>query len=144
MNQRMFLESDKYPEAYEKLDLIVATDIVKTDICDYADYVLPVCTSLERVNLKGYGNLLTATKAVVEPLYESVNDAEFLCELARRMDLDDNLLKAGYEADLRYFISDLPVTLEELQEAELRKAGAVFRNHSRHGTRGSGPAALLL
>ena len=119
MNQRMFLESDKYSEAYEKLDLIVATDIVKTDICDYADYVLPVCTSLERVNLKGYGNLLTATKAVVEPLYESVNDAEFLCELARRMDLDDNLLKAGYEADLRYFISDLPVTLEELQEAEL-------------------------
>ena len=119
MNQRMFLESDKSPEAYKKLDLIVAMDIVKTDVCEWADYVLPACTSLERANLKGYGNLLTATKPAIAPLYESMNDVDFLAELARRLDLDDDILKAGYEENLRYFISDLPVTLEELQEADL-------------------------
>lgn len=119
MNQRMFLESDRFPEAYEKLDLIVATDVVKTDICDYADYVLPMCTSLERINLKAYGNQLTATKPAIAPLYESINDADFIAELARRLDLDDDLLKAGYEENLRYFISDLPVSLEDLQEADL-------------------------
>lgn len=119
MNQRMFLASDKFVEAYEKLDLIVAMDIVKTDVCDYADYILPACTSLERVNLKGYGaNLVTATKPVIEPLYESKNDAQFLCELAEYLDLDDELLKSGYEATLKYLIQDLPVTLEELQELD--------------------------
>ena len=120
MNARMFPRADKLPEVYEKLDLIVAVDLVKTDVCEYADYILPACTSLERSELKGYGGgLLTCTKPAIEPLFESKNDAEIICDFARYLDLDDELLKAGYDATMRYIISDLSVTLEELREAPL-------------------------
>lgn len=119
MNNRFFLDSGALDDAFEKLELIVATDLVKTDICDYADYVLPVCSSLERSEVKVYsGCRLMCTTPAIEPLYDSKNDCEIICELARYLDLDDDLLKAGYEETMRYMISNLPITLEELREAD--------------------------
>ena len=62
MNNRMFPQPGEMLEAFEKLELVVATDLVETDVCRHADYVLPVCSSLERSELKGYGGgLLTCT-----------------------------------------------------------------------------------
>lgn len=114
----MFLSADKLADAFAKLDLIVATDVVKTDICDYADYVLPVCTSLERSELMELGRgYLMYTTPVIEPLHDAKNDCEIICELARYLDVEDDLLKAGYEATVRYLLKDLPITLEELKAA---------------------------
>ena len=120
MNNRMFPQPGEMLEAFEKLELVVATDLVETDVCRHADYVLPVCSSLERSELKGYGGgLLTCTTPAIPPLYESKCDPEVLCDLARYLDLDDELMKSGYEATMRYMISNLSVTLEELREAPL-------------------------
>lgn len=118
MNSRMFLQADRWMDAFEKLDLIVATDVVKTDFCEYADYILPVCTSLERSELMDLGRgYLMCTTPVIEPLFDSRHDCEIICDLARYLDLDDELLKAGYDATLRYLLEDMPVTLEELRAA---------------------------
>lgn len=120
MNDRMFPRPQALREALDKLELVVATDLVETEVCRHADYVLPVCSSLERSELKGYGGgMLTCTTPAIPPLGESKCDAEILCDLARWLDLDDGLMKEGYEATLRYMISNLSVTLEELREAPL-------------------------
>ncbi len=134
MNHRMFPQPSEILAAIDELELVVATDLFETDVCLHADYVLPVCTSLERSELKGYsGGYLTCTRPVIEPLYQSKSDAQVICELARHLGLDDDLLKSGYESTMRYLISNLSVTLEELRAAPLpvqvkelrrKKAGA--------------------
>ena len=120
MNARMFPQSARLLETLDSLELLVATDIVETDVCRHADFVLPVCTSLERSELKGYsGGWLTCTAPAIPPLYDSRNDAEILCQLAEALDLDDPILRGGYEHTMRFLISNLPVTLEELRAAPL-------------------------
>ena len=120
MNHRMFPQPQRLLDSLDKLDLVVAADLFMTETCKYADYVLPACTSMERGELKCYsGGLLTCTEPAIPPLYESRHDAQILCELADYLDLDDELLRAGYDATLRYIIADLPVSLEELRRAEL-------------------------
>ncbi len=57
------------------------------------------------------------TQPVIEPLYQSKPDIRIICELARKMGLADELLTAGPEACIRYLISDLPVSYEELRAA---------------------------
>ena len=42
-----------------------------------------------------------------------------MCELSRYLGLDDPLMAAGYEETMRYFISNLSVSLEELEQAAL-------------------------
>ena len=78
----------------EHLDFFVNTDLFMTLTCKYADIVLPACSSVERGELKAYqGGYLTFTKQVIAPLYESRSDVDIMCDLARVMDLDDDLLK---------------------------------------------------
>lgn len=120
MNDRMFPNPKALRDAVDKLDLVVATDIYDTEMCRHAHYVLPVCTSMERSELKGYGaGLLLCTTPAIEPLYESKCDPEIICDLAKYLDLDDELLKSGYEETMRYIISNMSETLEELKEAPL-------------------------
>lgn len=120
MNHRMFPEPDKILEALDKLDFLVATDIVMTETCRHADIVLPACTSMERNELKSYpGGFLTCTQRCIEPLYQSKPDTEILCDLARYLDHGDDLMAEGYEATMKYIISNLSTTLEELEAAPL-------------------------
>lgn len=120
MNHKMFPDSDAMLRAIDKLELVVATDITETEVCRHAHYILPVCTSMERSELKGYGGgFMTCTTPAIQPLYESKCDPEIICDLASRLDLDDDLLKSSYESTMRYMISNLSLTLEELREAPL-------------------------
>lgn len=120
MNHRMFPDSEAMLKAIDQLELVVAADIVETELCRRAHYVLPVCTSMERSELKGYGGgFLTCTTPAIEPLYESKSDPEIICELAAYLDIEDDLLKSGYEKTMEYMISNLSVTLEELKQAPL-------------------------
>lgn len=119
VNHRMFPQPEEQLKAYDKLDFIVASDLFETELCKHADIVLPGCTSLERSELKGYeGGFLTCTTPAIEPLYESKHDAQMLCELAGYLDIDDDLLKSGYDETLRYLIEGTGLTLEELREAD--------------------------
>ncbi len=120
MNAKMFPQTDRLLEAMkEKLDFFVDTDVFMTTTAQYADIVLPACTSVERGELKAYqGGYLTFTKPVIRPLYESRSDVDILCDLARVMDLDDGLLKQGYKACADWIIEGCGLTVSELEKSE--------------------------
>lgn len=120
MNHRMVPQPSKFLAAMDELDFFFATDIIMTESCRHADIVLPSCTSMERNELRGYGGgYLTCTQKCVEPLYQSKPDTEIICDISRYLGLDDPLMASGYEETMKYFISNLSVSLEELQDADL-------------------------
>lgn len=120
MNAKMFPETDKFVEALKNLDFFVDVDLFMSMTTKYADIVLPACSSVERSELKAYGGgYLYYTKPAIEPLYESKSDVDILCELARVMDLDDDLLKRGYEACLDWIIDGCGVTIADLKASDV-------------------------
>lgn len=130
MNFRMFPDSGKMVKALEKLDFFVDTDLFLTDSSRYADIVLPACSSFEREEFKSYpGGYAYYTRPVIPPLYESRPDSDIICELARRMDLDDELLRQGYRACLEYILSPVSFTVQELQDADTPLKVPEFRPH---------------
>ncbi len=134
MNYRMFAGDGWMEQALKKLDFFVDVDLFLTDTARYADIVLPACTSMERGEFKCYPNrYLWYTKPVIQPLGQSRPDVEILTLLARKMELDDPLLREGYEAGIRWMIRDLPITVEELQASEtpVRLEGEPYRYGSR-------------
>lgn len=120
MNAKMFPDTQKMYEALKSLDFFVDVDLFMTDTAKYADIVLPACTSYERGEFKAHiGGYATFTKPVIEPLYESKSDVQILKELADVMDLDDKLLREGYEAEINYMIRDLSITIEDMKASDL-------------------------
>lgn len=121
LNAKLFPETDRLLEVMKrKLDFIVDVDLFMNMSAKYADIVLPACTSVERSELKCYrGGYLVYTKPAIEPLYESKSDVDILCELARVMDLDDDLLKGGYEACLDWMIEGCGLTMEDLKKSDV-------------------------
>ena len=120
MNAKIFPDTQRMYEALKTLDFFVDVDLFMTDTAKYADIVLPACTSYERGEFKAYmGGYATFTKPVIEPLYESKSDVQILKELADVMDLDDPLLREGYEAEINYMIRDLSVTIDDMKASDL-------------------------
>lgn len=120
LNARMWPDSGRMFRALKKLDFFVDTDLFLTDAAKYADIVLPACTSMERGEFKTYpGGRAFYTKPVIPPLGSARSDVQILSDLANVMDLDDELLKAGYEACISYMIQDLNVTVEDLKKPDL-------------------------
>lgn len=106
VNDRMYLESGKFLKAIAGLDFVMATDIFSTDVCGIADIVLPVLTSLERSEVKCYaGQFVNWTRPAIEPVYDGRDDVAIITDLAQRMELDDGLLKKGYDAGAQYILS---------------------------------------
>lgn len=119
VNHRISPDDRRLRDNLMKLDFLVNTDLFLTDTCKFCDIVLPACTSFERSELKSYGGgYLYLTRPVIRPLYQSRSDADILCGLARALELDDELLRAGPEACLADILRDLPVTLEQLKAAD--------------------------
>ena len=116
MNFRMFNGDRELEEALKTLDFFVDVDLFLTDSAKLADLVLPCCSSFEREEFKVFGGGFGQyTERVIAPLGESRPDDEILCELARRLDLDDDLLRAGPEACVRYMLRETPVDLDFLK-----------------------------
>ena len=97
MNYRMFNADQEMKEALLSLDFFVDTDLFLTDSARLADLVLPVCSSFERSECRFYpGGFAQYFQPVLEPA--GMADDEILFELARRLDVDDDLLKSGRDA----------------------------------------------
>lgn len=121
LNARMFPDSNRMFRALESLDFFVDTDLFLTDTAKWADIVLPACSSFERGEFKPYsGGLAWYTNPAIEPLGESKSDVQICTELARVMDLPDEVLKEGYEYFIQHYIlDDYGVTVEELKNVDL-------------------------
>jgi len=117
LNHRMWADSAKMEKALMELDFFVNLEVFMTDTCRFADIVLPVCTSVERGELKNYANgYIFHTRPAIEPLYDSISDLDFVFELSKHLGIEDELLQNGYEASLNYMLEPSGMTMSELLE----------------------------
>ncbi|MBR5571833.1 MAG: molybdopterin-dependent oxidoreductase [Oscillospiraceae bacterium] len=106
VNDRMYPESPRFLEALKKMDFVMATDVFHTDVIDHADIVLPASTSFERGEVKCYmGQFVHYTRPVIEPVHDNKDDVEIMTMLANALDLDDDLLRAGYDKSIQHILS---------------------------------------
>jgi anaerobic selenocysteine-containing dehydrogenase len=117
LNHRMWPDSSGFLKSLEKLDLFVNADLFMTDTCKYADIVLPACTTVERSELRCYPmGYVILTRPAIAPLYDSRSDVDIMYALAARLELDDPLFKAGYEASLDWILQPSGMTVAELKK----------------------------
>ncbi|MCL2493046.1 MAG: molybdopterin-dependent oxidoreductase [Clostridiales bacterium] len=116
INHRMWPDTERTANALKKLEFFVDVDIFFTETCKYADIVLPACTSVERGELKTYPNgYVLYTTPAIAPLYESKSDTDVIFELAKRLDIGDDLMRKGYEHNLDWILEPSGITLSELK-----------------------------
>ena len=81
----------------DKLDLVVVVDMFQTDSVNYADIVLPTCTSFESEyevnNIQIRRNHIMMQQKVIAPLFESKSDFQIEKELAGKLGLGQYLPK---------------------------------------------------
>jgi len=120
LNHRMWPDTGNTLNSLKKLDFFVDIDVFFTEACKYADIVLPVCTSVERDELKTYPNgYCIYTSPVIEPLYESKSDTDIIFELAKLLDLDDDLMRQGCEHNIDWILEPSGMTVAELKKHPL-------------------------
>jgi anaerobic selenocysteine-containing dehydrogenase len=116
------------------LDLVVAIDVLPSDTTLYADVILPNHTYLERNEPLLYplgpetGIGYTTRLRAIEPLYDTRDTTDILCEIARRMGklepyLDGIAEYAGLDAQmLRNEVAAAQLARKPLNEAFLKTA----------------------
>ncbi|MCJ7595855.1 MAG: molybdopterin-dependent oxidoreductase, partial [Desulfobacterales bacterium] len=79
--------SKRVLKALKNLSLHVAVDFFMTPTAEFADYVLPATTWLEREEIcdLSYMGCITARQKAVEPLYESWDDLRIVIELVKKI-----------------------------------------------------------
>ena len=128
VNTRIFPEPRKFREALQKTDFIFATDLFWTEMCTYADIVLPVCSSLERSEVKCYaGGNFYYTSPVIEPLYESRDDVTVMTELAKRLCPEDTVLCSGYHGAIRYMFREIADEMDTAKASGRLEHSKTFR-----------------
>ncbi len=117
LNHRMWPDSGFMAESLKRLDFFVNVEMFMTDSCKYADIVLPACSSVERSEFRCYPQKFAVfTQPAIQPLYESRSDTDIIFDLARRLQLDDPLFQAGYEASVDWIIEPGGITVQQLKE----------------------------
>jgi anaerobic selenocysteine-containing dehydrogenase len=117
LNHRMWPGSDFMAESLKTLDFLVQVELFMTDTARMCDLVLPACTSFERSELKIYPfptRFAIWTQPVIEPVGESRSDVEIICDLARRIAPEDELLCSGHESCLDWILEPTGLTIKEL------------------------------
>jgi anaerobic selenocysteine-containing dehydrogenase len=101
----------------------VVLEHFQTDTADYADVLLPATTQLEHDDLhKAYGHLYVMyNRRAIEPLGESLPNAEIFRRLAAKMELDAPALQESDETLMRQALTGTAaasahITLDELRE----------------------------
>lgn len=117
LNYRMFPDSQGFLEALCKLNFIVDVDLFLTDSAKYADIVLPACSSVERSELRCWpAGYVMLSQPAIEPVGEARSDFDIICELSKRLGLDDALLESGFEACIDWMLEPSELTVEELKK----------------------------
>lgn len=117
LNVRMLPDTARTLKALSGLDFFVDVDLFMTEATQYADVVLPACTSFERGELKVYpGGYAMMTTPVIKPLYESKNDVQIYSELLPYLGIRDELLEKGYDACIDWILEGTGLTVETLRK----------------------------
>ncbi len=119
-------------ETFPQMELVVDFDIWMTDTGELADYVLPDCTSFERMEIIASAcyNHIVLQEPAIEPLGEARDPNFFWSELAKRVGLGEYFDKTTEEwLDIRLqspypMIADIqpPLTMERLKKEKRVRA----------------------
>jgi anaerobic selenocysteine-containing dehydrogenase len=113
-------DSSKVRRAFEKLDLLVVSDLFMTETASLADIFLPAAAFLERKILTDYTSkglpLVAVSNRVVEPPGECMEDWRLWAELGRRLGYGDYFPWQSAEELFRYLLEPSGVSLEQLEE----------------------------
>ena len=92
----------KVLEDESKIEFIVSSDLYLTPSVKYADIVLPETSFMERWNIGetwGTGNYLLLSEKLVEPLFESRSDYDWLCEVAAKLGIETEFTEGRSEKE---------------------------------------------
>ena len=111
----------KVAEALKKLDFMFVMDVSHAPHVDYADIVLPACTSYEQddffaVRRTARGVWLGKYNQVVEPLEESRSDWRFYLDLAVRVGYGEHFWQGSMDGMMRDMLAPFGVTPDQLRE----------------------------
>lgn len=119
LNRRMFVGNEKLMEALNQLDFFVDVDLFWTDAAKVADLVLPACSSFERAELQAMGPTVRYVEPAIKPLFQSKSDVDIISDLANYMELDDEILRSGYEEISKYVLRGVDLTLDQLKASPI-------------------------
>ena len=107
-------------EAMEKLELLVVVDVALTPTARYADLILPAATRYEcRWIPSLWGDHVTMSNRVVEPLWDSREELQVVLDLACRLGMEKDFWYGDYRAMVNEFLRPAGVTLEQLEKDPL-------------------------
>jgi thiosulfate reductase / polysulfide reductase chain A len=112
----------KVAEALKKLEFFFVMDIYHGPHVDYADIVLPACTSYEEsdqieVRNKKEGTWIGIYNKVAEPMGESRSDWQFYLDLAVKMGYGADFWNGSMEAFLNEQLTPSGIKLQDLRES---------------------------
>ncbi len=110
----------KVVEALKKLDFMFVVDVYHASHVDFADIVLPACTSYEhshQISLKNVkeGTWLGIYNKIAEPPGEARSDWQIYLDLAVKMGFGQYFWNGDIDACLREQLASSGITLEELR-----------------------------
>ena len=111
----------KVAEALRKVDFMFVMDVFRSPHVDFADIVLPACTSYEQGDYFGVrntpeGNRVAGYNKVIEPLAESRSDWQFYLDLAVRMGYGDLFWHGSIDGFMNEALARHGVTVEQLRQ----------------------------
>jgi anaerobic selenocysteine-containing dehydrogenase len=129
--------SKKVLKALKKLDLHVAVDFFMTPTAEFADYVLPATTWLERDEIcdLSYMGCISARQKVVEPLYESWDDLKILIELVKRIPWADRRIVPWNNVEECYdwMLKGMGMTFRDLKAKGSISVPYVYKKYEEQG-----------
>jgi anaerobic dimethyl sulfoxide reductase subunit A len=139
---------NNFLELMRSMELVVVVDLIMSATAEYADIVLPGCTSYECTSLAmPYTALMSGghpyfqlQPKIVEPLYESKSDLDIFNELAKRMGLGEFFDKSEEDYIEMILSSGHPsmegITLEKLREGPMKPkpSSAPLQTHDTSGS----------
>jgi thiosulfate reductase/polysulfide reductase chain A len=113
-------DPEKVAEALGKTDFMFAMDVSRASHIDYADIVLPACTSYEQGDFFSVRNTPEGTwiggyNQVVEPLGESRSDWRFYLDLAVRMGYGEHFWQGSMDGLMDEMLAPYGITAEQLR-----------------------------
>jgi anaerobic selenocysteine-containing dehydrogenase len=113
-------DSKKVRRAFQKLDLLVVSDLFMTETARLADIFLPAAAFLERKILNDYTSkglpLATLSNKAVEPPEGCLEDWRLWAELGRRMGYNDYFPWQNADELFSYLLEPSGVSLEQLEQ----------------------------
>jgi formate dehydrogenase (coenzyme F420) alpha subunit len=113
-------DSHAFKDAFGKLELLIVHDLFMTETAEFAHYVLPACSHLEKWGLGYSYNVchglpyLMLRKKCIEPLYESWSEWRFYTELAKRLDMAEQFPWVSEEELVAFELGPSGLTFDEL------------------------------